>query len=152
MGVPLRILSNRELRANAVSIWFIAGTLVLALTWTTAIGLFLRWRWSRWIGAGYLVLLAIIAVRSTTLAPPTVSAFKGVDTSTDWYHAGRVTGIVLFAVGTLSLAGVLMMKSSAKDYFCDLNLNKPNQLPDPTSPSVTPPAGAGRAPSVAADH
>jgi hypothetical protein len=28
----------------------------------------------------------------------------------------------------------------------------PNQLPDPTSPSVTPPAGAGVAPSVAADH
>jgi hypothetical protein len=27
-----------------------------------------------------------------------------------------------------------------------------NQLPDPTSPSVTPPAGAGVAPSVAADH
>jgi hypothetical protein len=30
--------------------------------------------------------------------------------------------------------------------------NVPNQLPDPTSPSVTPPAGAGVAPSVAADH
>src|SRR5271166_4420563 len=28
----------------------------------------------------------------------------------------------------------------------------PNQLPDPTSPSVTPPAGAGIAPSVAADY
>jgi hypothetical protein len=27
-----------------------------------------------------------------------------------------------------------------------------NQLPDPTTPSVTPPAGAGVAPSVAADH
>jgi ribosomal protein S18 acetylase RimI-like enzyme len=30
--------------------------------------------------------------------------------------------------------------------------NAPNQLLDPTSPSVTPPAGAGGAPSVAADH
>jgi hypothetical protein len=29
---------------------------------------------------------------------------------------------------------------------------KPNQLSDPTSPPVTPPAGAGVAPSVAADH
>jgi hypothetical protein len=29
---------------------------------------------------------------------------------------------------------------------------QPNQLPDPTSPSVTPPAGAGGTPSVAADH
>ena len=28
----------------------------------------------------------------------------------------------------------------------------PNQLPDPTSPSVTPTAGAAGAPSVAADH
>jgi hypothetical protein len=32
------------------------------------------------------------------------------------------------------------------------SLVKANQLPDPTSPSVTPPAGAGGAPSVAADH
>jgi len=30
--------------------------------------------------------------------------------------------------------------------------NVPNQLPDPTSPSVTPPARAGGAPSVGADH
>ena len=29
---------------------------------------------------------------------------------------------------------------------------QPNHLLDPTSPSVTPPAGAGGAPSVAADH
>ena len=29
---------------------------------------------------------------------------------------------------------------------------RPNQLPDPTSPSVTRPAGAGHAPSVTADH
>ena len=28
----------------------------------------------------------------------------------------------------------------------------PNQPPDPTAPSVTPPADAGRAPSVDADH
>ena len=33
-----------------------------------------------------------------------------------------------------------------------LELRMPNQLPDPTSPSVTPPAGAGGAPSGAADH
>jgi hypothetical protein len=31
-------------------------------------------------------------------------------------------------------------------------LSAPNQQPDPTSSSVTPPAGAGGAPSVAADH
>jgi hypothetical protein len=30
--------------------------------------------------------------------------------------------------------------------------NVPNHLPDPTSPSVTPAAGAAGAPSVAADH
>jgi hypothetical protein len=30
--------------------------------------------------------------------------------------------------------------------------NAANHVPDPTSPSVTPPAGAGGAPSVAADH
>jgi hypothetical protein len=32
------------------------------------------------------------------------------------------------------------------------SFREPNQLPDPTSPSVTPPAGAGGAPSVAAAH
>jgi hypothetical protein len=49
------------------------------------------------------------------------------------------------------------------DVICNgqviLKINPPNkmgalhnQLPDPTSSSVTPPAGAGGAPSVAADH
>jgi hypothetical protein len=33
-----------------------------------------------------------------------------------------------------------------------IDKDQSNQLPDPTSPSVTPPAGAGVAPSVAADH
>jgi len=33
-----------------------------------------------------------------------------------------------------------------------IDKDQPNQLPDPTSPFVTPPAGAGGAPSVAADH
>ena len=31
-------------------------------------------------------------------------------------------------------------------------IEAPNELLDPTSPSVTPPAGAGGAPSVAVDH
>jgi TonB family protein len=31
-------------------------------------------------------------------------------------------------------------------------VGEPNHVPDPTSPSVTPPAGAGGAPSVTADH
>jgi hypothetical protein len=34
----------------------------------------------------------------------------------------------------------------------DANGVLPNHVPDPTSPSVTPPAGAGGAPSVGADH
>jgi len=33
-----------------------------------------------------------------------------------------------------------------------MGARRPNQLPDPTSPSVTPAAGAAGAPSVAADH
>src|ERR1017187_5723640 len=33
-----------------------------------------------------------------------------------------------------------------------IDKDQSNQLPDPTSPSVMPPAGAGVAPSVAADH
>jgi hypothetical protein len=37
-------------------------------------------------------------------------------------------------------------------YWERRSLLAPNQLPDPTSPSVTPAAGAAGAPSVAADH
>jgi len=33
-----------------------------------------------------------------------------------------------------------------------LEMKTPNQPPNPTSPSITPPAGAGGAPPVAADH
>jgi hypothetical protein len=45
---------------------------------------------------------------------------------------------------------VLCFLPSANRYFN--SRKKPNQLPDPTSRSVTPPAKAGDAPSVAADH
>jgi hypothetical protein len=34
----------------------------------------------------------------------------------------------------------------------DRKSEEPNNLPDPTSPYVTPPAGAGGAPSVVTDH
>ena len=39
------------------------------------------------------------------------------------------------------------------EYVCEpVEHRMPNKLPDPTSPSVTPAAGAAGAPSVAADH
>ena len=41
--------------------------------------------------------------------------------------------------------------ASLRELF-ELELIEPNQLSDPTSPSVTPPAGAEGAPSVAAEH
>ena|SRR5579863_9037767 len=46
-----------------------------------------------------------------------------------------------------------VMQSLARDVrVIRLNKKAPNHLPDPSSPSVTPPAGAVGAPSVAADH
>jgi hypothetical protein len=47
----------------------------------------------------------------------------------------------------ISKDGVEELKEVLKQFK-----REPNQLLDPTSPSVTPPAGAGGAPSVAADH
>jgi hypothetical protein len=48
------------------------------------------------------------------------------------------------------VAVVLCFVPSSNKFFGHLHV--PNQLPDPTSPSVTPAAGAAGAPSVAADH
>jgi hypothetical protein len=79
-----------------------------------------------------------------------------------WQISGAIWSNVLFGIGELFCAHTL-----AK--FVTLGVSKPeitkriaqsleafkyvpNQLPDPTSPSVTPAAGAAGAPSVAADH
>jgi hypothetical protein len=52
----------------------------------------------------------------------------------------------------LSVAASFGAAFFATVIFRHLNPGTPNQLPDPTSPTVTPPAVAGGAPSVAADH
>ena len=75
----------------------------------------------------------------------------------------EVRGDVVGAVGEAGQVGLHgIPRESTYSYF--VTYPKPggkqgsvarsvsNQLPDPTSPSVTPPAGAGAAPSVAADH
>jgi hypothetical protein len=74
-----------------------------------------------------------------------------------------VRGVIVGAVGEAGQVGRHgIQRESTYSYFVTSS-NKgdkqgnvarfvPNQLPDPTSPSVTPPAGAGVAPSVAADH
>jgi FtsH-binding integral membrane protein len=61
-----------------------------------------------------------------------------------------VSGVSLGRLGDFMTAFASFLILSV---ICWIQLKKrPNQLPDPTSPSVTPPAGAGDAPSVAADH
>jgi hypothetical protein len=58
-----------------------------------------------------------------------------------------------FAVAILSKAQSLPRPVGSIKTLEDLKRRvSPNHVPDPTSPSVTPPAGAGGAPSVAADH
>jgi hypothetical protein len=61
--------------------------------------------------------------------------------------------ILTFGGIGLSILGVLgLLITTLKWLFGPHIPEVPNQLPDPTSPSVTPPAGAGNVPSVAADH
>ena len=52
----------------------------------------------------------------------------------------------------MEFAFVALLVCAIRDMIIDNRRRKPNQLPDPTSPSVTPAAGAAGAPSVAADH
>ena len=54
-------------------------------------------------------------------------------------------GVAIFVLGFLHGFNILALSLFHRK-------NPPNHVPDPASPSVTPPAGAGGAPSVAADH
>jgi hypothetical protein len=66
-------------------------------------------------------------------------------------EAGSATELASDAVQKIMKHGVPYLDS----FFASRGRRRvtmPNQLPDPKSPSVTPPAGAGDAPSVAADH
>ena len=66
------------------------------------------------------------------------------------YHFGNIVATLVTFL--LILAGFSLSGPMPKE-IRKLNTTKvPNQLPDSTSPSVTPPAGAGGAPSVGADH
>jgi hypothetical protein len=56
------------------------------------------------------------------------------------------------AFALLSLPTAHFLLSALHSSKARAEFKVPNQLPDPTSPSVTPPAGAGDAPSVAAGH
>jgi hypothetical protein len=93
--------------------------------------------------------------------------FTKRDFETYWSHDDRDEGCWVDQVGLTDKNSVafvshgVLVKTRLHDYVLDLGTlrvsavhqeDEPNQLPDPTSPSVTPPAGAGGAPSVAADH
>jgi hypothetical protein len=81
-------------------------------------------------------------------------------------HDAGAAPVVLHNSGELKNVGEKITKISNFARYChrgkrvlfgniSVSLSKtrlPNQLPDPTSPSVTTPAGAGVAPSVAANH
>jgi len=73
-----------------------------------------------------------------------------------WQHAEEHVKLErrLFIVNSRVVFGTLLVLSIVAIIVSDRigRSDKPNQLPDPTSPTVTPPAGARGAPSVAADH
>ena len=70
----------------------------------------------------------------------------------------RVNNGASWAMSSLAFIVLLALAYAAWDQLNDelkvipANTVSADQPPDPTAPSVTPPAGAGRAPSVAADH
>jgi hypothetical protein len=76
----------------------------------------------------------------------TTSCFFAVSRSGSYCATGRLRGTSTRGKPVVIDLGKVRFRVNT-----DIRI-KPNQLPDPTSPSVTPPAGAGGAPSVAADH
>jgi hypothetical protein len=68
-----------------------------------------------------------------------------------------IDGVIYFSDNDrqgLARVGSLVVASGKETVLTSekVAVDDPNQLPDPTSPSVTLPAGAGDVPSVAADH
>jgi len=64
----------------------------------------------------------------------------------------RYVGKKIAVEGTLKVAANGGHHHTPFLIIVELIRDVPDQLPNPTSPSVTPPAGAGAAPSVTADH
>jgi hypothetical protein len=66
-----------------------------------------------------------------------------------WIYVDLINGGTLFGIRESALRGI-----SRDEFMREIRryTKVANQLPDPTSPSVSPPAEAGGAPSVAADH
>ena len=117
-----------------LKVWIISGFFEL-LYLAIAYGLVRRENWVRVIWSVWTVGGVIVGIAPTAAA---ISASKPFGV---W--AAVVYGIKLTTVALLFLP-------SSTRFFC--GKTTPNQLPDPTSPSVTPAAGAAGAPSVAADH
>jgi hypothetical protein len=77
-----------------------------------------------------------------------IARVKGVE------HVGHSTekDIVALALDTPEKGGLELWRNHSRSGDLLTIDNAANHVPDPTSPSVTPPAGAGGAPSVATDH
>jgi hypothetical protein len=117
-----------------LKVWIASGFFEL-LYLAIAYGLVRGKNWVRVVWSVWTVCGVIVGVMPTAAA---ISASKPFGI---W--AAAAYGIKLTTVALLFLP-------SSTEFFC--GEKTPNQLPDPTSPSVTPAAGAGGAPSVAADH
>jgi hypothetical protein len=98
-----------------------------------------------------------------------ISIWSGLHWSLHSEAAGLIGGFVglfvslgvLVRIRPLVIAALFRRWQKLNPEYADLPFSAvyilpphllPNHVPDPTSPSVTPPAGAGGAPSVAADH
>ena len=99
-------------------------------------------------------IFAIALPRAVSVSHPAPD-YSGADFNTEHMSEQRsVTyGFISLGFGAIALIGAWSCNrwyTSYREMIAPQLV--PNQLPDPTSPSVTPPASAGGAPSVAADH
>jgi hypothetical protein len=85
----------------------------------------------------------------TAFAAAILPGGRGVLTNGKWYVLVVIFLAWLAVSFSFNMLSWFMYEREYRDYE---RIKRPNQLPDPTSPSVTPPAGAGGAPSVTADH
>jgi ABC-type xylose transport system permease subunit len=99
---------------------------------------------------GWLIVRSFGASLALMLIVDCVTNGLPSNHSIGWYAEAAMYSAIPFSLFVFvpCLAGAMTVRL----LFGKRSKNAPNQLPDPTSPSVTPPARAGDAPSVAADH
>ena len=114
------ILQYREafpdypLRYAAFPILKIAPVLV------TGVGLFLRWRWSRWVAMLLIAGWICFAVYNTIARGPSVTVMADamqIDTEDGGYKLGRILGMIVFCSIAAAIVFALAFSKRVRAYF-----------------------------------